>query len=77
MGDKNLNPCKCGSKNHPDTDSDDMVPCWMAYCSDCKQKQHSEDSNWSYWAAVNKWNKENPIKIMKNDIRKGDRRSKN
>ena len=38
MGDKNLNPCKCGSKKHPNTDSDDTVPCWMAYCSDCKQK---------------------------------------
>ena len=77
MGDKNLNPCKCGSKKHPNTDSDDMVPCWMVYCSDCKQKQHSETSNWTYQGAVNKWNKENPIKIMKNDIRKGDRRSKN
>jgi hypothetical protein len=59
-GDKNLNPCKCGSKNQPDTDSDDMVPCWMAYCTDCKQRQHSETSEWSYWGAVNKWNKENP-----------------
>ena len=66
MGDKNLNPCKCGSKKHPNTDSDDMVPCWIAECPDCNQQQHSEDSNWSYWAAVNKWNKENPIKIMKN-----------
>lgn len=60
--DKNLNPCKCGTDKHPDTDSDDMIPCWQAYCTFCGQRQNSETNNWTYWGAVNKWNEENPIK---------------
>lgn len=54
-----LNPCKCGSENKPDLDSDDFVPCWGVRCHDCKQFQHSSD--WSKTGAVNTWNKENPI----------------
>tara|TARA_R110000796_G_scaffold146955_1_gene263681 strand:- start:1594 stop:1773 length:180 start_codon:yes stop_codon:yes gene_type:complete len=56
-----INPCKCGSKDAPEIDSDDMIPCWMVICLDCNQSQHSEATNWSYNGAINKWNKENPI----------------
>jgi len=62
-----LNPCKCGSKNTPvldsdDTvlDNDDMASCWMVECYECGQIQYSD--HWTLEGAVNKWNKENPIK---------------
>jgi hypothetical protein len=57
-----LNPCKCGTKQKPDLDSDDMFPCWMVQCFKCNQKCHSDDDQWTLPKAVNKWNKENPIK---------------
>lgn len=56
-----INPCKCGSKDKPVADSDDMIPCWIITCRSCKQQQHSENSNWSLTNAILKWNKENPI----------------
>ena len=49
-----LNPCKCGSKQKPLLDSDDMVPCWTVYCRDCKQDVH--DPNWTLDGAVITWN---------------------
>lgn len=55
-----INPCKCGTIEKPDLDSDDMVPCWAVKCYECGQSQN--DSNWTKIGAVNKWNKENPIK---------------
>lgn len=64
--DKNLNPCKCGSTEVLDIDSDDMVPCWGVTCHTCKQFQHGD--NWSYWGAVNAWNKANPIEKPKEEI---------
>jgi hypothetical protein len=55
-----LNPCKCGSNNDPDLNSDDMVPCWAVYCYNCGQLQH--DKNWTLRGAVKTWNEENPVK---------------
>jgi hypothetical protein len=54
------NPCKCGTKEEPIADSDMMIPCWIIECPTCGQKQHSENSHWSYANALSKWNKENP-----------------
>jgi len=56
-----LNPCKCGSKNTPDLDSDDMVASWGVKCYDCGQFQSAYD--WSMQGAVNTWNRENPVKL--------------
>ena len=53
-----LNPCKCGSKEKPDLDSDDMVPTWNVYCPVCGQTQNAE--NWSLEGACVVWNRENP-----------------
>lgn len=55
-----INKCKCGSEKEPRADSDDMVPSWIIDCRDCGQEQWGSD--WSYSAAVNKWNHENPLK---------------
>jgi hypothetical protein len=55
-----INPCKCGTKQKPNLDSDDMVPCWAVQCYKCGQFQNA--SNWSMQGAVNTWNKANPIK---------------
>jgi hypothetical protein len=59
-----INPCKCGSKNTPDLNSDDMIPCWMVKCLECKQSHHSESSKWTRTGAIVKWNKENPLPIV-------------
>lgn len=58
-----FNPCKCGSKETPNLDSDDMVPCWAVNCYHCGQFQN--DKNWTFSGAVQTWNKENPLKINK------------
>jgi hypothetical protein len=62
---RKINSCRCGSKKTPIADSDDMIPCWIIECLDCNQKQHSENSNWSFYNALVKWNKENPIVVEK------------
>lgn len=58
---KELNMCKCGSDKYPNIDSDDMIPCWMVTCWDCDQKAHAQGSSWTYFGAVNEWNKNNPV----------------
>lgn len=59
---KELNPCKCGSEKYPNIDSDDMFPCWMVNCEECKQIAHSDTREWTYCGAVNAWNSANPLK---------------
>lgn len=61
-----LNPCKCGSKEKPDFDSDDMVPSWIVQCYVCGQQCH--DSDFSYQGAIKEWNKNNPPKTQKSLI---------
>lgn len=54
-----LNPCKCGCKNVPDLDSDDMHPSWAVQCYACGQMQH--DTRWTLKGAVEEWNKANQL----------------
>jgi hypothetical protein len=54
-----INPCKCGSKDIPVLDSDDMIPSWGVKCYDCQQFQYNDWN--SAESAVGKWNKENPL----------------
>lgn len=58
-----LNPCRCGSSQTPDLDSDNMMPCWGVKCYACGQFQHGP--NWDAAGAVKKWNVENSLEQIR------------
>lgn len=69
MNELKINPCKCGSTKAPLMTSDDFIPTWIAECRDCNQTRHAPGYSWTYWGAIEEWNKHNPLK-PKTDERK-------